>query len=888
MPRTFHQIALKHLLSYRENNPDFIFIPRQRNTNNRFEQGFCFQGNDGYAFVGLINKSGGINKTRSVGLVFYPTDEGIECHFEIVHKGESDEGLIHFYDTLKEEFNHGKESYENQKFVSHIGTVYPDDATELYDFLDLAYPKVRRVALESGINDLFISESKFEKLINTIKEYDTTVSIEQSLPQLILINLTWNSKDWKEPSVDISNHRYVQDGNVPGESWNFKKDASWNDEDYIYGYAQFTNQPTIQENLLLIFHSQGKIVGFYGDANIGNFTEEAFKNLSGARDLSFVLENKIDDIKEKGFLEDKERIGQIGFTYLQKPETFESIIKEAIHLNPNQEKQLLELMKWYKSSSDTYKLDQNMSNKSEEMDSLNQILYGPPGTGKTYSTIAEAIQIIDPAFYKNNSDDREKIVVKYQELLISNWDKPSGQIAFTTFHQSFSYEDFVEGIKPLLESEDLRYQIEDGIFKKMCSRARGTSNINEIETDKELSWDEETFNQSIFYKLSLGEASNPEDDVIYDYCVNNNMISLGFVSEVDLTGKTQSKVREICEEHERSTAAAQMLNTFLHGLQEGDYVVISKGNRIVRALGKITSGYFYDQESEIEYAHFRKVEWIFKDQELPAKEIYENNLSQRSLYKLDQELIKKNFFVKNSTSIVVEEEIVKDYVLIIDEINRGNVASIFGELISLIEKDKRVGAENELSVILPYSKQKLSVPSNLHLIGTMNTADRSIEALDSALRRRFEFKEMMPDYKVIDELLDHAEFEGFKISDILKTINERLTVLLDRDHQIGHSYFLKLKDSKNLNEGLKTVFTKKIIPLLQEYFFNDYVKIAMVIGEGFLEPVSTKNMSFANSKYSYASDYDEIEGYEIRSEDDINITDALEKLMNIGESGSQE
>ncbi len=468
-------------------------------------------------------------------------------------------------------------------------------------------------------------------------------------------------------------------------------------------------------------------------------------------------------------------------------------------------------------------------------------------------------------------------MARYQELLISNWDKTSGQIAFTTFHQSFTYEDFVEGIKPIMDSEDLKYKVEDGIFKKMCSLAKGRSTITEIKTDKELSWDEETFSQSIFYKLSLGEAANPDDDIIYEYCINNNLIALGFISDEDLTNKNQSDIRDICENNGRTSAAAQMLNTFVHGLQQDDYIVISKGNRIIRALGKITGDYFYNQDSEIEYAHFRKVEWIFKDQELPSKEIYENNLSQRSLYKLDQELIKKNFFVKNAASVYVENEDVKPYVLIIDEINRGNVASIFGELITLIEKDKRAGAENELSVILPYSKLKFSVPSNLHIIGTMNTADRSIEALDSALRRRFEFIEMLPNYEVIDEVLDFQEFEGYKLASILRTINKRITVLIDRDHQIGHSYFLKLKDSINLEADLKAVFQNKIIPLLQEYFFNDYVKITMVIGEGFMDKDRYANVTFAQNDGDYESDYSDIVKYEIKKEIDLN--NAIEQLM---------
>ncbi|WP_055412166.1 McrB family protein [Nonlabens sp. YIK11] len=219
------------------------------------------------------------------------------------------------------------------------------------------------------------------------------------------------------------------------------------------------------------------------------------------------------------------------------------------------------------------------------------------------------------------------------------------------------------------------------------------------------------------------------------------------------------------------------------------------------------------------------------------------------------------------------------YAIFIDEINRGNVASIFGELITLIEKDKRAGAENELSVILPYSKTKFSVPQNLHIIGTMNTADRSIEALDSALRRRFEFKEMLPDYDVIDDVLNYQEFEGYQISNILRTINNRITVLIDRDHQIGHSYFLNLINSSNLGKDLKTVFKYKIIPLLQEYFFNDYVKIAMVIGEGFMDKDQYSNVTFASTDGDYDSDYSDVIKYEIRADEKINISDAIKQLM---------
>lgn len=192
--------------------------------------------------------------------------------------------------------------------------------------------------------------------------------------------------------------------------------------------------------------------------------------------------------------------------------------------------------------------------------------------------------------------------------------------------------------------------------------------------------------------------------------------------------------------------------------------------------------------------------------------------------------------------IKAESDPTNDYAIFIDEINRGNVSAIFGELITLIEDDKRIGSANEIKVRLPYSKSEFGVPSNLFIIGTMNTADRSVEALDTALRRRFSFMEIMPE----PSLLTNIEFNGFNLAEVLEAINERIEVLLDRDHTIGHSYFLKLK-SGDIN-GLKSVFANNIIPLLQEYFYHDYEKIALILGEGFIKIKENKTVKFANFK----------------------------------------
>lgn len=228
------------------------------------------------------------------------------------------------------------------------------------------------------------------------------------------------------------------------------------------------------------------------------------------------------------------------------------------------------------------------------------------------------------------------------------------------------------------------------------------------------------------------------------------------------------------------------------------------------------------------------------------------------------------------------------YAIFIDEINRGNIANIFGELITLIEPDKRLGGANELKVTLPYSKQEFGVPSNLDIIGTMNTADRSVEALDTALRRRFSFEEILPQPELVSEVLgDKSNFGGVLLKGVLETINYRIEKLIDRDHAIGHAYFLKLKDVEDYKAGLVNVFCDNIIPLLQEYFYNDYPKIGLVLGKGFVQAIDNDKgeMKFADFDAEGSDDYMERELYRIRSKKELLEGDALvialETLMGV-------
>jgi len=212
------------------------------------------------------------------------------------------------------------------------------------------------------------------------------------------------------------------------------------------------------------------------------------------------------------------------------------------------------------------------------------------------------------------------------------------------------------------------------------------------------------------------------------------------------------------------------------------------------------------------------------------------------------------------------------YAIFIDEINRGNVSAIFGELITLIEQDKRLGEANEISVQLPYSKTLFSVPANIDIYGTMNTADRSVEALDTALRRRFSFVEMMPDVS----LLESKEIDGINLKNVLSTINDRIEILIDRDHTIGHSYFMNINNSKEL----KLAFKDKIVPLLQEYFYGDYGKIGLVLGEGFVKSHSKSKNPFAAFKYEGKEELNR-DFYDLVPIDDtFEIINALENLLN--------
>lgn len=457
------------------------------------------------------------------------------------------------------------------------------------------------------------------------------------------------------------------------------------------------------------------------------------------------------------------------------------------------------------------------SNKNDDEMKIpkNMILYGPPGTGKTYNTVTYAVAMIEnlsPQQIQNEIDQNgyEKILKRYR-----TYDE-KGQIQFTTFHQSYGYEEFIEGIKPKLgiedsnqESDSLSYEIKSGVFKQFCEQAQApiVKERNEYGIRKE----------PTIWKVSLkGAGENP----IKRDCFEKNRIRIGW----DSYGETLTEDTDYSQH-----GGAYILSRFIDEMMIGDIVLVLYDERTIDAIGVITGDYEWLKDVTA-YRRSRSVKWLAKDIQ---EDIYELNgkkvMKQASVYRLTRitladvlRVLKRHH--SDPTASISENK--NNYVFIIDEINRGNISKILGELITLIEPAKRLGQAEEIKVKLPYSQEEFGIPNNVYLLATMNTADRSIARLDTALRRRFHFEEMLPKH----ELLSGISVAGIDFSALLSTINQRIEALFDRDHMIGHAYFMPLAKDPTI-QHLAHIFKNAIIPLLQEYFYEDFEFIRLVLGD---------------------------------------------------------
>ncbi|MCG2462292.1 AAA family ATPase [Flavobacteriaceae bacterium F89] len=434
-------------------------------------------------------------------------------------------------------------------------------------------------------------------------------------------------------------------------------------------------------------------------------------------------------------------------------------------------------------------------NSSLTSHELNQILYGPPGTGKTYDTINRALELCGEDL---TGLCRADIKARFEQKV------DEGRVVFTTFHQSMTYEDFIEGIKPIepeKEGDPVIYRVEEGIFRRLC-----------IEASFSLAKEKESVATENVLDFSL----------VYDNFVEEIEEKLAVEEPIILATKNGGKV--IID------GISQQRNIIIkHPGKDNTYTVSKKRlSKLHTAFPNLAEMNNIDQQ-------FRS---IIGGSNSTANWSVLNAIRSNNPVSMETKKAVREYSWEDKKEVVqalkkedYKGKIGEPFVLIVDEINRGNVSQIFGELITLIEEDKRLGKAEAIQVRLPYSKDLFGVPPNVHIIGTMNTADRSIEALDTALRRRFSFTEMpsKPELIKTDGKAENGIINGIDLTLLLVAINKRIEKLLDSDHVIGHSYFLTVKSL----EGLKAIFQNKIIPLLLEYFFGDYGKIGLVIGSGF-------------------------------------------------------
>lgn len=446
---------------------------------------------------------------------------------------------------------------------------------------------------------------------------------------------------------------------------------------------------------------------------------------------------------------------------------------------------------------------------------LNQILYGPPGTGKTYATIDKALEILDPIFARDPSMGRRQRKARFDELLQQE------RIRFVTFHQSFSYEDFIEGIRAIPDEEGrLTYPIEPGVFKLICDEAQAATVTSASVVVR---------SHPRIWKISIDGAGVTPSKT---YCLDHGEARIGWGETGDLrSDRTQSAFHE-----SRGSTDQRTLRYFADEVAVGDIFLCIHSASEIGSVGVVTGDYRFDATPPApvhdDYKHVRPVQWLYRDVKLPIQPLNDNKqFTLPTVYSMERlswgDVLA---YLQTSGRQPVQANVVTDdpkpYVLVIDEINRGNVSRIFGELITLIEPSKRQGAAEALTVTLPYSKKPFGVPKNLYVVGTMNTADKSLTTLDLALRRRFDFVEMLPKYDDLNKI----EIGRVNVGQLLSAMNQRIEVLIDRDHCIGHAMFMHLATESSLL-ALQQVLQQKVLPLLQEYFFEDWQRIAWVLND---------------------------------------------------------
>lgn len=413
----------------------------------------------------------------------------------------------------------------------------------------------------------------------------------------------------------------------------------------------------------------------------------------------------------------------------------------------------------------------------------NVILYGPPGTGKTYSVRARALELL--GYPSASTATGEDLRTEWERLRLE------GRIVFCTFHQAFAYEEFVEGLRAETDEDGgVHYRVEPGVFKRLAlsAAAEGLAGDEEAEESFDDLW--EALVESLRIEPRIVESSSKK--------------------KYQLEPASRGAIAAISGTVDEDGAFEPLKKPLF--ASENSMKLLWENRKQLGASPNTT------QIGQVAKGHVTAMWMVYRE----LLEV------QKSTHRFADPAVRAQRALSTGRSFKFPAAC-RQYVLVIDEINRANIARVFGELITLLEPDKRIGCSNAHIVELPGSKLPFGVPPNLHVLGTMNTADRSIALMDVALRRRFTFEEMMPDASIIDrelELAGAAQALRDLVVKVFERLNTRLRYLYDREHQIGHAYFLGVRTLGDLRQ----VFADRILPLLQEYFFGQWDKVALALG----------------------------------------------------------
>lgn len=793
MSANLHEQVYKFLEDYRKENPSFRYWVTDKKAKVKLRAGYWFQGvpEKNEAFVGLYSHYCRAKRLRSINLYFKQDKNGkISFNIRLYSnniKDEDDTKLLSGIMEMEEDKFHPKMGVNFVQFTQSLR--FGNAFQRAYQFLSNIKPKVDELVKELGLEKAyFISEDEFvdmSKVIANYRKNNDSIRLMISKYKKLIRETKLKNEIFKWQRAKL----YQEKPNITSGDFSHQI-KSLDLSNLCYRYSISTIKDLVihrpNETLALFEYLQNNVIDLQKRiTHFSNTAEIIFNDLRPAENvkayqderavstyLAYYDANQYPLFKDSFYKKFCKLIGEKpakkGYKYLHYIPLLKSMIENYIE----KDEELLALKK--ELLDDTCHEDKNhlilaqdilyqvldqgradedgnndviISTQINMMDSnieLNQILFGPPGTGKTYNTINKALEICGVDI----PTDRKEVKQLFDEKVAA------GQIVFTTFHQSMSYEDFVEGIKPQepkQEGDPISYLVEDGIFKRICESASRKS---------------PTISKALFASKyeAFAKQLPPKEEEESDFVLET---PTGYSFWIH-----QNSAKSICVKAGTKKAPMSL------------------------AL------------SELQKVFFEKKRPTYK----PYTQVV-----------IDEILKGEDVYLSSDTNTTTP------YVLIIDEINRGNIAEIFGELITLLEADKRLGNAESLEIVLPYSKVKFGVPKNLFIIGTMNTADRSVEALDTALRRRFSFEEVAPNPDLIKE--KGLVVDGIDLAELLTMLNDRIEKLLDRDHLIGHSYFLSVKTVA----ALQTVFYKNIIPLLQEHFFGDYGKIGLVLGEGFVQ-----------------------------------------------------